>query len=300
MHKIVYGLLYLVSLLPMWLLYGLSDLLYLLIYYIVGYRKKVVMSNLAIALPDKTEEERKKIAKQFYRNFVDNFIEVIKLFSGGEKFAKRHFHIDTTVMDELYREGRKVQFHVGHNFNWEMVNIAISGKTAFTMLMVYMPIGNKMFDKMFYRFRTSTGNVLLPANDMKNAMMPYRNGQYILGLAADQVPGDLRKAYWLNFFGKPTPFVRGPERGARTGNLAVVFANFYKTRRGYYSMDYEVYTKNAGELPEGELTREYARYLEKVIYRHPDMWLWSHRRWKREWKEEYRGDWIDLEEPGTK
>jgi KDO2-lipid IV(A) lauroyltransferase len=152
-------------------------------------------------------------------------------------------------------------------------------------------------DRLFLHLRTQTGCVMLPATDMRNAIVPYRHTQYQLALVADQAPGDVFKAYWLNFFGRPTPFVRGPESGARTGNIPVIFAKLYKVKRGYYRAHLEVGAENPQEMPEGELTRRYIVFLEKAIRQHPDMWLWSHRRWKHNWKEEYKSMWIGLEQP---
>ncbi len=292
MYYLVYIPLYLISLLPLRVLYILSDILAALLYYVIGYRRKVVMVNLRIAFPQKSEQELKAIARRFYRNFVDNFIEAIKLFSASPAWIKKHFEVDPAIFDHLYRKGVRAQLHLGHNFNWEMANLAVPLYTEFPFLVVYMPIKNKAFDKIFYKMRRSTGTILLPATDMKNAMLPFRDQQYLLTLVADQAPGSPSNAYWLNFMGRPTDFLRGPERGARAGELAVVFGQIYKVRRGYYKADVELATENASELPEGELTRMYVRFLEKFLHQHPDMWLWSHRRWKHEWKEEYRKWWI--------
>ena len=132
--------------------------------------------------------------------------------------------------------------------------------------------------------RTRTGNAFLPANNMRNAIIPYLESQYLLGLVADQNPSNPDTAYWRNFFGRPTPFVSGPEKGARAGHLPVIFAYMEKPKRGKYHAVIELATENAAELPEGELTTRYVKYLEEVIRRNPDMWLWSHRRWKHQWK----------------
>ena len=293
MYNILYGILYLMSLLPLRVLYVFSTFVYILIYHVFGYRKEVVRKNLLTAFPDKSEAERKKIEKQFYKNFVDNFIETLKLLSGGPKFANKHFIADGTLMQEQFHKGNRCQFHLGHNFNWELANIAVSAITSYKMLMVYMPVKNKAFDKLMLKIRSCSGNYMLPATDMKAAMIPHRDSLYLLALVADQVPGDVTKAYWLNFFGKPTPFLRGPEKGAVVGNLAVFFAQIYKVKRGYYKLEYELCTENAAELPKGEITRRYVKYLERSISEHPEMWLWTHRRWKKEWKDEYQDLWIE-------
>ena len=297
MYYLAYGFLYALSLLPIRVLYLFSDFVYFVIYHVFGYRKQVVRNNLNIAFPERTAEEKKKIEKQFYKNFIDNFIETLKILSGGAAYASKHFTIDNTPLEEEYRKGKKLQFLLGHNFNWELANVGATRYLSFPMIVVYMPVQNKTFDRIMLKLRKASNNILLPATEMRKEMIPYRNTQYLLVLVADQVPGDVSRAYWLNFFGRPTPFVWGPERGAVAGNLSVAFGQIYKVKRGYYRMEYEICTSEAATLPAGELTRQYARFLEKVIRQHPEMWLWSHRRWKKEWKPEYSELWIDEEPP---
>jgi Kdo2-lipid IVA lauroyltransferase/acyltransferase len=287
MYYIIFGLLYTLSLLPLRILYLLSDFAYFILYHIAGYRKKVVFQNLTIAFPNKSEHEKTAIAKKFYRNFTDTFIETIKLISANKAFVDRHFTFDTEVFDKIYAEGKKCQIHTGHNFNWELANLAVAGNIPFTFLGVYMPIENKTFDQLFLKIRAKTGGVLIPATNMRNAMLPFRNTQYALGLIADQSAGNRHKAYWVNFFGRPAPFVRGPESGARMGCIPVVFGHFTKKERGYYEGHFHLEEEKPQTLLAGELTLRYISYLEKVISDHPEMWLWSHRRWKHEWKEEY-------------
>jgi KDO2-lipid IV(A) lauroyltransferase len=287
MYYLLYGFLYFLSLLPLKVLYLLSDFAYFLIYYVIGYRKKVVFQNLTIAFPEKSAEEKTRIAKKFYKNFCDTFIETIKLISADTKFINRHFKADYSVFETIYAKGKKCQIHTGHNFNWEIANLAVGANIHFAFLGVYMPIGNKAFDRIFKKLRTKTGTVLLPATDMRNAILPWRNEQYALGLIADQSAGNPSKAFWVPFFNRPAPFVKGPESGARLGNIPVVFGHFTKKKRGYYEGQFFLAEENPRSLENGELTKKYIKYLEEVIRASPDMWLWSHRRWKHEWKPEY-------------
>ena len=293
MYYLFYGFLYLVSLLPMRVLYFISDAIYGLIYYVLGYRKKVVMSNLAIAFPEKTEAARKKIAKKFYHNFIDSFIEVIKLVSAGDAFLQKRFTADVRALNDLYATGKSCQIHLGHTFNWEWGQLVLSKLTRYKIMVVYMPISSAVIEKLFYKLRTRSGNIFLPATNMREAIGPYLQTQYALGLVADQNPGNLKAAYWLNFLGKSTPFVSGPEKGARSCGMPVVFACIEKPKRGYYHATMKLAVEDSSQLAEGELTLRYVRYLEEVIRRNPDMWLWSHRRWKHAWKEEYAPMWID-------
>lgn len=294
MYYVVYGILYGVSLLPMWLLYPLADALALLLYYVIGYRRKVTRSNLRLAFPELSEKEITRIEKKFYRNFTDSFIETIKLLSASHAFIKQHFVIDNPeILDNFYDEGRKCQLHLGHTFNWEVANVAMPLMSRYPFIVAYMPVENKIFQRLFLHLRGRTGTILLPSNRMQRAIIPYRNTRYLLTLVADQAPANSEQSYWLNFFGRPTAFLRGPERGARIADIPAVFVKFYKSRRGHYHVFLTTLSDHPATLPEGELTRRYCRLLEDAIREHPDGWLWSHRRWKAVWKEEFRDMWID-------
>jgi len=295
MYYFLYSLLYLVSLLPIRILYLLSDGVYGLVYYVFGYRKKVVMGNLKRAFPEKTDAERIRIAKKFYHNLIDSFIEVIKLLSVSERFLQKRFTMDATVLQELHATGRSCQVHLGHTFNWEWGQLVLTRLTDYKIMVVYQPITNSFFEKMFYRIRTRSGNVFLPATKMKDAILPYLQSQYLLALVADQAPSKPSHAWWADFLGQPTPFVHGPEKGARINDLPVVFASIEKPRRGYYHATLKLGTASPNSLAEGELTLSYIRFLENVIRCNPDMWLWSHRRWKHAWKNEYASRWISRE-----
>src|SRR5258708_33495965 len=286
MHYIIYGLLYSLSLFPLPVLYFLSDISYVLIFYIFRYRKKVVMSNLLLAFPEKTKEERKKIAQKFYHNFTDSFIETIKLFSADEKFIRKRFYGDFSVLDDLYEKKKKCQLHSSHNFNWEYANLGIQLNIKYTLLTVYMPIENKIFDRIFKKLRSKTGAILLPATKIRTGIIPYRNKLYAFALVADQSPGKPGSAYWINFLNKPAPFVKGPESGARRGNIPVVFSYFQKEKRGYYRIYNVLAEENPANTKPGELTIKYVRFLEEMIRNNPEVWLWGHRRWKWDWKEE--------------
>lgn len=291
MYYIVFGILYAVSLLPLPVLYLLSRFCYAITYYAVGYRKEVVYKNLAIAFPEKTVGEREIIARQFYIDFWDNWIEALKLMSISEKGVRKRVTADFTVMEKLYAEGKSAQVLLGHQFNWEWGNALVKLR-GFNMICVYSPLSNKIFDKLLLHIRRRFGSVLLPFNDMGRAMLPYRNKQYMLALMADQSPPIPAKSYWLPFFDQPTAFLRGPESGARLSKMPVVFVSLSKPRRGYYHVHATLLTDNAGALHKGELTRLYAEHLQDSIRRQPALYLWSHNRWKHEWKEEYGKAWV--------
>lgn len=287
MYHIFYGFLWLVSLLPLPVLYLLSDLIYGFVFYIVKYRRDVVMNNLAIAFPGMPYSDRLKIARRFYHNMIDTFIEAVKMISAPVAFLEKRVKMNVEDINKYFASGRSVQVHIGHNFNWEWANSVFAKRTSFKFLGVYMPIDNRMMNRLFYDLRSRTGTILISARNMREEFVPYRNSQYVLGLAADQNPGHPGNAWWFEFFNRATPFVKGPAKGAVTNNTLVFFAYIHKPKRGHYEVKFELAHENPGGLSEVELTGMFVHYLEKVIRQYPEMWLWSHRRWKHDWKEEY-------------
>jgi len=278
-------------------LYIISDFIYIIVYHLLGYRKDVVMDNLEKAFPVKTNEERIKIAKQFYHNLLDSFIETIKLLSVSNKFLGKRVTANWEALEPIYKTGKSCQMHLGHTFNWEVGQHVLTEHTKYQILVVYMPISNKIFEKLMYTLRTRNGNIFISATNMRTEMPTFANTQYLLGLVADQSPGSMHNAYWTNFLGRPTPFVSGPERGARAGALPVFFTSIVKPKRGYYKASIELACEDASVLKEGELTIAYAHYMENAIRKNPEMWLWSHRRWKHNWKPEFEKNWIGEDEP---
>ena len=288
-NRMLYGLLYMVSLLPLWALYGISDFLSFVVYRIIGYRKAVVLSNLAIAFPEKSVAERSRIAKAFYSNFTDSMLESIKLISAGESLIDEMFVFDPHIFEVVSGTDKNFQIHAMHNFNWEIVNQGVSREMVLPFLGVYQPIINPFFEELFKKIRSRFGTVLIPANDFKHNFLPHQDKQYTIALVADQNPGNPAKAWWVNFFGKPAPFVMGPEKAARARDTVVVFGNFYKLRRGVYTFSAEKITDDPASLQPGELTLRYIQYIEARIRERPDNYLWSHRRWKHPYKAEYAG-----------
>lgn len=275
---------YAISLLPLWLLYGVSDVLYLVVYHIAGYRRAVVHANLVQAFPDKSPREIKRLTRKYYRNLTDMMVETIKLLTISPKQLRRRFDCDLTVLQQLYEQGKSCQLHLGHNFNWEWANLFCIQGVRFPFLVVYMPITNKAVDRFFRHFRERSGSTLLPANDIRNAMAPWLHKQYLIALVADQNPGDPRRCYWFPFLNKMTAFYKGPEMSARRNNIPVVFADIRKVKRGYYKAKLSLEFENPLEVPEGKITEAFVQFLEKNIREQPEVWVWSHKRWKHEWK----------------
>ncbi len=294
MYQIVYGLFYLLSLIPMRVMHGISSFVTWVVCDIIGYRKEVVMKNLAIAFPEKSEAERKIIAREFYRNFCDSMLESIKLLSMSDREIASRFTGDISLLyDIMDRTGRNIQLHALHNFNWEIVHLGLVQRFKYPFVGVYGPIKNKLFERLFKHIRNRFGTILIPAPEFRNNSKKYLVDRYLLALVADQSPAVPATAWWTDFFGRPTAFVTGPEKGARSMDTTVIFGTFFKVRRGYYSFEFHLATEDPRSLKEGELTLKYVRYVEECIRKRPDNYLWSHRRWKHVYKPEYEERWLD-------
>jgi KDO2-lipid IV(A) lauroyltransferase len=281
MYFVIYSLLYLISLLPWRVLYIFSDGIAFLLKHVIKYRVDVVHQNLIIAFPNKTEKERKQIAYDFYQQFTDSFIETIKLLSISDKTFQKRFTSNVEVLNNLYPTGQSVQIMAGHFFNWEFANWGVAKYGKYPFLAVFMPLSNKVFSKLIYDLRARYGSILIPATNFRSQFHKYANeGSYAMALAADQNPGNPLQAYWVNFFGRLTPFVKGPEKGAKLNNTAQVFVHFYRTKRGYYHSRYELMTISPNYFKDGQLTALYVKILEEKIKANPSNYLWSHRRWK--------------------
>ncbi|MEO6404511.1 MAG: lipid A biosynthesis acyltransferase [Ferruginibacter sp.] len=297
MYYLIYGFLYLISLLPFWILYGISDIISFCIFYLGGYRKKIVLYNLGIAFPEKTGTEKKKIAWQFYRNLIDTFIETIKLLSMSDKSFRKRATMDVSIINEVASRGKSIQFHSGHQMNWEYGNYVMANKLPIPWIGIYMKISNRALNRLFYHIRAKKGTVLVATKEFKSRMHEVFRQQYSLGLAADQNPGEPHRSNWLYFFTKAAPFVTGPDKAAIKNNTAVIFVKFLKRKRGHYEFITKLITEDGALLKPGELTLMYRDFLEETIRESPDNYLWSHRRWKWEYKTNLEHLWIDKVPP---
>jgi KDO2-lipid IV(A) lauroyltransferase len=292
MYYVVFGLLYLISLLPFFILYLISDFFFVLTYYVAGYRKNVVMDNLRHAFPEKNEKELKSISKKFYRNFIDNWIETIKLISVSKSSLNKRVDTDFTILNNLYKNGKAVQGSYGHFMNWEIASIHHGANQPYPFISVYYPQSSKLVNRLLYYIRSRWGNPLLSTTEIARAIIPWRKKQYLLALGADQST-DPENGYWLYFMNRPAPFVKGPEKFARGQRIPVVMMTTTKPKRGHYHYEYLLLCDDPQSLPEGELMRRYVDHLEQNIRLQPEIYLWSHRRWKHKWRDEYKSLWVD-------
>jgi Kdo2-lipid IVA lauroyltransferase/acyltransferase len=288
MYYLIYGFFKLLSFLPFRVLFLLADFIYVLLFYVFGYRKEVAVSNLLQAFPEKTEAERKQILKKFYHNFADTFVESIKLLSISFADLNKRITCDYSLIDKIKAEGKSCQVHCGHSFNWEWGNLHFGNHCALPMLGVYAPLENPTMNRLFLKFRSRGQTVLLSSKEMGNEMLKWRKQQYALVLVADQSASKVDNCYWANFFGKLTSIASGPEKGAVRGNLPVLYFEFLKPKRGHYDFRVHMLEENPASLKDGELTVKYIRRLEESIRKQPEIYLWSHKRYKRPFNEAFR------------
>lgn len=280
--KLILLPIWLIALLPLRVSFIFSDLLYLLIYYLIGYRKKVVFSNLRNSFPEKTEEEINIIAKRFYRFLCDMFFESLYLLRMNEKECKKRYHIkNPELIHQLYAEGKTLAAATGHYGNWEWASAA-RPSFKYTAFGIYKPLSNKRMDRFFYYLRTKTGGTPIPMKQTLRTIMECKKKGEVSAFyfVADQRPMKSEIKHWLDFLNQKTPVISGMDKLARKYNMPVVFINIERVRRGYYEVSYDLIEENPAETKPDEITENYMRHLEKMIYKQPELYLWSHKRWK--------------------
>jgi KDO2-lipid IV(A) lauroyltransferase len=302
LYYIVYGLFYGLSLLPIRVLYALGDFIRWVLFELIGYRNDVVMQNLRQSFPEKTEAECRKITRQFQQNFIDTWIETIKFFSISPRRLKKMVEVsdsELVAFRELNAQGKSCQLMSGHFMNWELLPNALPVMQPLTLVGIYMPLSSKVMNQVFIKFRSRRGTKLVSAANVKQELQQYSHIPIMFAMGADQNPAVAEKACWLKFLNQPTAFPKGPSKYACANNLPVYFSWLEKVKRGQYKMHFELMTEAPALLGEAALTLLYARKVEAVINKHPDNYLWSHRRWKHKWKEAYQPNWIDTTDPVT-
>ncbi len=271
----------LVSLLPFSVLYILSDFFYIVIYHIIGYRKKVVRENLKNAFPNLNDKERKIIEKKFYHHLCDVFIETTKLSSFTEEELKKRVKIKNSErFYQLIEQGRNITVVFGHYHNWEWFAQALPIYIPITTYGIYKPLHNKIFDKLFYDMRTRFGIVALPMQTSMRTLIKNSHKQFSIAVIADQTPSSSDTNYWTKFLEQDTPVFMGTEKISNHFDCVVAFMDINQVKRGYLEFEFVILAENTAELKEYEVTELHTRYLEKRIKEKPEFWLWSHRRWK--------------------
>jgi Kdo2-lipid IVA lauroyltransferase/acyltransferase len=271
-----------VSILPMFLLYLLSDLSFIVLFYLVRYRRVIVYTNLKNSFPLKNESEIKAIEKAFYRHFCDIFIESIKVLTISKRELHKRFMVKNPgVIQKYYEEKRSITLYTAHQGNWEWL--------AFLPLFIphqaialYYPQSIKYFDTLMKTIRERFGVICIESNKGYKTISGFAERNiltmnYIIG---DQSPSGASTKHWTQFLNQDTAFLIGAERIAKKRNQVVIFPAFRKIKRGIYEIEFKLIEEEPLLINNNEIIDKYAALLEETILVSPEMWLWSHRRWK--------------------
>ncbi len=283
-------------------MYPISDVLYFIIYKIWGYRTRIVTHQLQSCFPEKSDEEINLIVKQYYRNMCDQIVETIKLATMSENEINKRFVIDYEKWMPYFLKQKHISFWTAHFFNFEWINLSFQYKMKniaedpssepFEYYAVYSSLGSSVADRVFRKLRYKPGSHLVSTREFLKALS--RGAQMnAMGLIADQSPLHVKSAFWIDFFGINTPFYSLPEKIAKERNMTVVFPQIIKLKRGYYTCKFEIITEVPEDFDKGMLTKKYAQKLEEEIRQQTSLWMWSHRRWKRQYKDSYVANRID-------
>ena len=288
------AILYYISLVPLFLLnklpfcviYILSDILYFIVYYLVRYRRGIVRDNLVKSFPEKSAEEIIRIEKRFYSAFCDWFVETVKYYGMSEKEIRKRMVI--TGLEDAHRmvaQGRSCVCYMGHLFNWEYVTSLPLYLNEKDLVIgdIYHPLENSYFDKLMKKMRNQFGaEAITMANTLRRIVQISKEGKkYLIGFIADQVPTWESIHHWVDFLHRDTPVFTGTEKIARRTGAALFFVRMKRVRRGYYTAHFELFAEDASKMAEFEPTNRYYELLEEEIKENPELWLWTHNRWKR-------------------
>ena len=285
LYYIVYGLWYMLSLLPLRVHYVLSDVIFLLLYHMLGYRKKVVRTNLRTSFPEKSQEEFKQIERDFYHFFCDYMVESVKMMTISEQEMRRRMVFkNMEAVDNILAEGQSIALYLGHYCNWEWVtSLPLWLPANIQPGQIYHPIENRLTDQLFLRARQHFNSLCIPMHDTLRRLLEFSksNCPMVIGYISDQKPHWVNIHHWVDFLNHDTPVLTGTERIVRKLNHAVFYIDMQRKHRGYYEAELKLITRHPQQMHEFEITDIYYQMLEKTIRRAPAYWLWSHDRWKR-------------------
>ncbi len=273
---------YIISILPLSGLYILSDLMFLLLYHLIGYRRSVVGKNLKNAFPDKTKSDIASIEKSFYKHFCDIAFESIKVLTISKAAATNRFRIkNMELIDDLYRQQKSIILYTAHYGNWEWLGF-LPLLMPYQAVSFYQKLSNSYFDRFMQLTRSRFGVRCIESKQGYKNMVKFQEENlltmtYIVG---DQSPTQGASKHWLNFLNQETAFLLGTDRIAKKLNQVVLFPSYRKLKRGYYEIEFIPLELNPAKNNSQDIIEKYAQALEASILSSPALWLWSHRRWK--------------------
>lgn len=277
-------LIYLLSILPFWVLYRLSDLLFFLLYYVFRYRRRVVSDNLLRVFPEKTAKERRRIAFKYYRFLPDIMVESIKMRSISANAVKRRMRfINEEEVTGYLSQGKSVIGVTAHYGNWELGIHRLCLMTKKPVLIIYKPLTNKSFQEVYNNIRSRFGAIMVPMKQTLRKIVGMRHQAHVSMFVADQTPRRKDAYTSLDFLGSRTAVYNGVERIAKMTGHPVVFCHIDRVKRGHYTCEFTTIVADpVSETAEDEITIAHTRFTESIIRNKPELWLWSHKRWKWE------------------
>ncbi len=271
----------LISLLPFAVLYVISDGLFVLLYYVLKYRRAVVESNLKRCFPNKSQVEIKSIEKEFYRHLGDLFVETIKGISISKSEMKRRMvNVNQNIYDELHETGKSSIIVMSHCGNWEWICLMSQLSCTQQIQCIYKSLSSQGFDRMMFLMRSKFGANPIPMEQTLRILAANKDIVTCNAFIGDQNPSSGKTACWVDFFNQETAFMWGPEKIARKFNWPLFYLSTIKVKRGYYQAITVPLTLEPNKLEEGEITQLIAKHTQLEIENQPSTWLWSHRRWK--------------------
>ena len=264
------------------LLYKISDILYLLLFYVFKYRKKIVFKNLNSAFPHKTKVEINTIAQKFYRNLADILLESLKgLSMTGDELVRRYKGINTKLVNAYAAENQSIVAMGAHYANWEWGAVCAGLQYDLRSIGIYKQLSNKRIDNYIKKLRAKLNMNLVATKDTATSFEALQGQNCAFIMLADQRPSSRRLAYDIDFLGQKTLCLHGSEKYARSYNYPVVFIDIQRVKRGFYTFTLSEICRDPSKLPAGEITKIFMQKLENRILQQPENWLWSHNRWKK-------------------
>lgn len=279
---LVYALLWLISILPFPIFYFVSDCIFVIIYYIIGYRKKTVRANIELTLPHLSKKEKLQVEKKFYRHMCDMFMEMIKTISISKKeIQKRFVFKNIELFHEYEKKNKSIILFYAHYASWEW-SIALGTYISFKGFGIYKKIRNPYFDKLVKDIRSHFDATLI---DTRATTKTVTENQHkgvlgVYGFISDQTPAKQKAKYWDTFMGHEVPIHTGGESLARSLDMNVLYMKVSKVKRGYYEATFIPITDNIKAEPKFEVSKKFIREVEKQIYEAPEYYFWTHKRWK--------------------
>lgn len=281
-YILVYPLLWLISRLPFSILYAISDVVYVLLYRIIGYRKKVVRGNLELVFPEKSEKERLGIEKKFYRHLCDIFLEMVKTLGiTNEQMKKRYAFTNVEVFQKLENEGKHIMIMMPHYASWEWV-FSLNSMVRSKAYAIYQPIENKYFDKLVRDIRSKYGTTLIKTYETRKIIADAKKGDELItvGIISDQSPMVQRARHWTKFMGITVPVHVGGEEICKDNDFVPVYLKVRKKGRGFYESTFIVLDENPTEVEDYKITEAFLEHVEESIREAPEYYFWTHKRWK--------------------